>query len=353
MRCLCNLLTVLHFEIESAKWNRESFGKYTNGEKLFRNDKPWYAFSAEWSEMQFEAIDRSLNRYSYSNINESSYYQLLNRPKPTLLSEEKWILLQKNASDLLMARFSRDVTSYLNTEKLVDFCKLGKPESLSNELWSEFKKSLIAKLKNNLLPAHMNAGQYISLLEANNPILKNLPNTIANEIRELAQEHYANYLTSRNTLEIWSEPSTILKTSRLELLTEEQSTSVKNSVLRFARMKEMPSRWNLHELELFISKGKPEWMPEDEFNSICEFVKQTKSLSNKNDALYRQQTELESNKLETEKLKEHVLAQLDLIDKVITNPSAIERIEDYDQTFAPGNRKNLELVASLLKSKPV
>lgn len=334
------------------KWKRESFGKWSDGDNLFRNDKPWYASSAEWSEMQFEAIDRSLNRYSYSNIKESSYYQLLNRPKPTLLSAEKWTSLQKNASDLLMARLSKEVTSYSNTEKLIDFFKLEKPEALSTEQWSNFEKSLTEMLKNKLLPAHMNAQQYVNMLDDKNLILNKLPNLVANEIFELAQKYYANYLTSRDTLEFLNDPSATLKTVRFDLLTEDQSKSVKNTILRFARMKEMPSRWELHELELFVSKEKPEWMLEAEFNSICEFVNQTKSLSDKHEALYRQQRELESNKLETEKLKEHVLAQLDLIDKVITNPNAIDNIESYDQTFALGNRKNLEFVASLLKAAP-
>lgn len=332
------------------RWKRESFGKWTNGEKLFRNDKPWFASSAEWSEMQFEAIDRELNRDRYSTIKESTYYLLLNRPKPTLLSSEKWASLQKSASELLMARLSKEVTSYSNIEKLVDLYKLEKPEALSSELWSNFEKSLIETLKSKLLPAHMNAVEYVGILDSKNSMLKKFPNLVANEIYELAQKNYANYLISLDAIEFLNDPTAILKTVRFDHLTEAQSASVKKSVLRFTRMKEMPSSWDLYALDSFVSKGKPEWMPADEFDSICEYVTQVKSLSDKYDEQHRQQSELEFNKLETEKLKKLVLAQLDLIDKVITNPNAIEKIEIYDQTFAPGNRKNLELVASLLKT---
>jgi len=335
------------------KWKRESFGKWSDRETLYQNKKPWYATSAEWSEMQFDAIHRAIHRYDFSGIKETSYYQLLNRPKPTLLAEEKWITLQKDASDLLMARLSKEITGFSSTEKLVDFFKLQKPEALSNELWTGFQHSLVAQLKTRLLKPYMHAEEYVSILDVNNSILSKLPEAVVTEIRELAQKYYADCLTSRETLERRSDPSETLKTARLDLLTENQSTSVKNIILRFARMKEMPSGWGLHELELFISKGKPDWMEEKEFYSICEFVTQAKSLSEDRDELHRQQGELKSKQIEAEGLKEHVLAQLDLIDKVITNPSAVERIEDYDVTFAPGNRKNLELVATLLKSAPV
>lgn len=112
----------------------------------------------------------------------------------------------------------------------------------------------------------------------------------------------------------------------------------------------MPSDWGIKELDFFISKGRPEWMQEEEFSSICKIVSQTKTLSDESNALRQQEIKLSSEKLEAENLMKRVLAQLDLIDRVLTNPNSIEKIEDYDQTFAPGNRKNLELVASLLKT---
>ena len=335
---------------EVRRWKRESFAKWANEEEIFRNDKPWFASSAEWSEMQFEAIERSLKGYSFSAIELTSYFKLLTRSKPTLLSEEHWAKLQKQASESLMERFSREVTKYSNTEKLVDLFKVRKPEALSISNWAEFQESLNDRIKSKLLPARMKTEDYVNILNSNNLILKSLPEPIGNEIRELAQRYYAEDLTSRETLEIMSDPSTVLKTARLDLLTADQAASVERKILRIARMIAMPSHWGIRELELFISKGRPEWMQEEEFNSICEIVSQAKTLSDERNALRQQERELSSTKLEAENLKKRVLMQLDLIDRILSNPSSIDKIEDYDKTFAPGNRKNLELVASLLKS---
>ncbi|WP_146156624.1 hypothetical protein [Nitrosomonas nitrosa] len=339
------------------KWKRESFSRWTKDENIFRDDKPWFVSSTEWPEIQFEAIDRSLKSYSYiensSDIKKNLCYQLLNRTKPEMLPDEKWILLQKEASNLLMAKLSNVITKYTKVVKLVDFFKIEKPKALSNELWSDIEESLTESLINNLLPTYIKDKEFVAILDTSNPILKHIPETVAVRIRELAQERYTDYLTNHNTLRLLDNPLTILKTARLDLLTNKQSDDIKESVFRFSRVNGMPSIWDICELKLFISKGKPEWMSEKEFNSLSDFVTQSQSLADQRDSLNRQQYDLESNKLATDKLKARVLSQLELIDKILINPSAIEKIEDYDQTFAPGNRKNLELIASLLKSAPI
>ncbi|WP_211474645.1 hypothetical protein [Collimonas humicola] len=328
---------------------RESFRKWSSLEKIFRDDKPWFASSAEWSEMQFDAIQKTLAEYSFStSVEQTAYYKLLNRPKPALLSEEHWAKLQKYAAELLMATFSKEVTRYSKTEKLIDFFKLKKPEALSHQSWTEFQKSLNAQIQNNLLPIYANEADFISILENNNSLLNSLPNSVASEIRTQIQQRYYSYLIECIKSEKRGDPFILIKIARLDLLTEDQSKSVKNNLLQFARMLGMPSRWRIQELKDFVSKKRPEWMPEDEFNSICELVSQAGKLSDERDAIRSRQRVLESEALETDQLKKRVLAQLELIDRVLTNPNSIGKIEDYDQTFAPGNRKNLELVASIL-----
>lgn len=91
-------------------------------------------------------------------------------------------------------------------------------------------------------------------------------------------------------------------------------------------------------------------MKENEFKSMGNFVLKAESLSDEINVVRNQQNDLKSCQFKTEKIMNRVIAQLALIDKVLTIPNTIEKIEDYDDTFAIGNRKNLELVASLLKS---
>jgi hypothetical protein len=332
------------------RWKREGFRKWTSNEEIFRNDKPWFASSGEWSEMQFEAIARTLTDYDFNFDEQTSYYKLLNRSKPTLLSEEHWIVLQKKAIKLLIARFSSEVTRYSTTEKLIDFLKLKKPEALPQQSWAEFQDSLREKIQTKLIPLNANAANFIGILDSSNSSVKGLPSSIYDEIYDLAQQRYYDYLVNGSKFEIRDNPSFVLATARFDLLTTKQAESVKEIISRFARMREMPSRWQVIELEEFSSKNRPEWMPESEFNAIREFVAKANALSDDRYALEERQKALTIAAEKTEGMKRRVIAQLDLIDKVLTNPKSIEKIEDYDQTFAPGNRKNLELIAVLLCS---
>lgn len=335
------------------QWKRERFGNsfWTNEKDILRNDKPWYASSSEWSDMQFQAINKLLNRYDLSsNIGEKFYYRLLNSQKPTLLSDEKWIALQKEASELFMAKISKEITRYIELGKLADFFKLGKPKALSVKSWSDFEESLVEVSIEKLLPKHIQEEGIVRILDPNNTILKSFPTEIVDKIRELAQKSYSNYLISYETLRE-NEPLELLKTAKFNLLTVEQSQFVKSYLLKFARMQNMPKSWDIHELELFVSGEKPEWMSQKEFDFLNEFVNQSKSLSNERDALHNERIEFESDKSKTENLKARVLSQLELIDRIITNPDTVEKIEDYDQTFASGNKRNLELIANLLKNK--
>lgn len=343
------LAQYLFMDIKEIK--KKSFRRWTTGEHIFRNDKPWFASTGEWSEMQFEAIERALERYNYSTtIDQSSYYQLLNHSKPTLLSEEHWVKLQDQAIGQLKSRLSREVTRYSKVANLVDLFKLKKPKALPLEIWTAFQESLNEQIQINLIPTHINAAGFINILEPNSLILKGLPDPLADKIRNSVQKSYSDYLAEGVGLELMGGPLTALKIARFDLLTADQSESLKKRLLRLARIKAMPNSWDFRTLELFISDGRPEWMPEEEFNSLCEFVSQSKALSDERDALNEKKTNLEITKLEVENIKKRVLVQLDLIDRVLMNPNSIDKLEDYDQTFAPGNRKNLELVASLLKS---
>jgi hypothetical protein len=50
-----------------------------------------------------------------------------------------------------------------------------------------------------------------------------------------------------------------------------------------------------------------------------------------------------------DKLRKRALAQLGLIDRVLTNPEAVDTLEDYAESLEPAYRKSLERIAWLLR----
>lgn len=461
---------------EFRAWNRKAFQKWASDDEIYRNKAPWYASSAEWPKMQYEVIEKSVAKYSYDKIELTPYYQLLNREKPTSLSQEQWSSLITVASKSLVERLSKELTRYSSVDTIVDLYKLKRPELLSQESWSAFQDSLKHELKNRLFsryttvaelisildkkiqqinqfddsivsevyelaqvkycnalvkdtpyeamvnpaafilairfdqlsvsqlntvmkavgaaigkcsfvdklvdvfrinkaepvsheswsdfqgelkaqlynllfPKYMDIKGYEALLEVNNPVLNALPEVIAREVREDAQNRYSNYLKQPSTLNLLADPLSLLTKVKFELLTNVQAQSVREHIELSARLNAMPTTWTISELDHFVSKGRQQWMSEKEFGSISEFVSDAKKLENEKGVLSRRSSELSALSNEVEKIKSRVTAQLDMIDKVLTNPSAIDKVEDYDQTFAVGNRRNLELVASIIKQQ--
>jgi hypothetical protein len=333
--------------LDIRSFKKKWFRNWPDSKALFRDDKPWFCTASEWKELQAEAIERSLERYSYDPIEQRLSYLLLSRVKPALMPDEQWSKLQQQAVKLLKEHFSREVTTYASREKLLDLLKIKKPESFPLESWNEVQKSIHVLIKAALLPEHIKSVDLAKILEDNSPALRDLPEALAADIRERARLLYF-----RNSIEKCIDDYRSLQNLddvRLDLLNNDQQTQLNEVVVKAARMRNMPRSWNIQGLQQFISQGKPGWMSDGEFDDVRSLVLEANSLSNDRDNLNRRQSELADTSAEVGIVKQRVLAQLSLIDRVLTNPISIDNLEDYDATFAPGNRRNLERVASILR----
>ncbi len=67
------------------------------------------------------------------------------------------------------------------------------------------------------------------------------------------------------------------------------------------------------------------------------------------DKYYLESSNLISERAEVRTQKEKIERQLQFINDLLSDPSSIDRIEEYDNTFAAGNYENLREVARLLK----
>lgn len=335
------------FILDIRSFKKKWFRNWPDNKALFRDDKPWFCTASEWKELQAEAIERSLERYSYDPIEQRLSYLLLSRMKPALMPDEQWSKLQRQAAKLLKEHLSREVTIYASKEKLLDLLKIKKPVSFPLEGWNEVQKSIHLRIKTTLLPEHIRSGDLVKILEDNSPALRDLPEALAAEIRETAQLLYF-----RKSIEKCIDDYRGLQNLddvRLDLLNNDQQAKLQELFVQAARLRSMPRSWDIQGLQQFVSQGKPGWISDGEFDDVRRLVLEASSLSNDHDTLNTRLSELADTIADVEILKQRVLAQLSLIDRVLTNPSSIDNIENYDATFAPGNRRNLETVASLLK----
>jgi len=328
---------------------RDAFVQTADEEDMFSDTMPWFASPGTWSKIQCEAIERALQRSRAPSLEKHLAYRLLNRQAPKRMREEHWEALKTLAAEILEAEFSRAISRCSNKNKLKELTKLKKPEDLPWPIWERFQDSIFERLYALFLPVYKSEIDFENLLVPSRAVLRDIPEAMASDIRDAAQIQYFHHLLEQAS-DTWGDPHVVLQNARLDLLTADQASRLGQHVDQLCRMRKMPRTWDISELRVFVAAGRPEWMPKAEFMAIANLVERFDALTKERELLRRREQKASAEQAEAEKLKKHVLAQLGIIDRVLMQPEAIDKLEDHDRTFAPGNMKSLEYVASLLKS---
>jgi hypothetical protein len=98
-----------------------------------------------------------------------------------------------------------------------------------------------------------------------------------------------------------------------------------------------------------LSSNAPSEMSAEDWTNLKRIDQEIVFTGDRNS---RKQAELEQQERETMALKWQVLRQLEVINIFINDPGVIDRIEEYEAVFAPGNLVNLKRLAQLLRNAP-
>lgn len=336
---------------EIVKIKRVAYTKWADHMTVYRDDKPWFFLTNEWSSVQFQILLDRLHAYSYSEITQQESYQLLNREKPKQLSDDDWKKLCDEASKMLLISLNKETASYNSIGKLIDLYKISKPKHFSLDSWDKFQKSIDNEIENKLLPKYVRDEVILNLLIHADSQLYGLPESIKFKIIENAQHLYCNNLLDKTQAMAQDNRVGFLQAARLDLLTTNQRTQISKFAAQLLRMQEMPKIWSAKEIADFVSRGKPGWMSEEEFRALEKYEKEATLLQNKIEENQNERVALTSVRSKMEITTNQALSQLRVIDNILNNPDAIEKIESYEETFSPGNFKNLKRVAQLLRTE--
>jgi hypothetical protein len=195
---------------------------------------------------------------------------------------------------------------YLDNEKLIKELNQEKTIELPTEYWDEYIKYIKNLYHSNIL---------YNIYKEKNPIgfLKNQQSEYLDEPHKLKNEAYSIQLTNYyiNSFEV--------------------------------------------DYLQFIAVEKPTWITERDYNKLLQYLEDKHNLNmliteNKNLSKIGEE---ENIKLSMEinnvkELKDKITCQLDFINKLLSDPTVVERIEDYNDLFAKGNFENLEKIAKLI-----
>ena len=335
--------------LDVRRQHAEKFIHSADDELLWRNDQPWFAARGKWSGIQRDAIMYALQRGASPSPESSLAFQLLKRTKPSLMQEAHWEELKAKAVAVVLTECSRMLMQATGKSQLIDLVRLRKPELMPWPDWEKLQEAIHERLYDLLLPVRQNAVDYPSLLEPGRSPLSDIPEALATEIRGAAQEFYFRQLLRRST-DTWGEPGAVLQTARLDLLSDDQEEQLRQHVAQLGRMRKMPRSWDVAELRAFLADGRPDWMPEEEYQAIGKLVERIDDLAEEDQFLRRREKRAMADQIEADNLRKKALAQLGLINRVLSSPEAVETLEDYGQVFAAGDLQSLERVAWILRS---
>jgi hypothetical protein len=377
-------------------------------ELLTKKTGPVFMSADKWSRLRKETIKNFFenNRLYETNIENSKAFTVLNAEKPEYLEDYEWELLLKEGQKTLETKLSSIHYRTIYYGGTLDtFYKIEKPKYYAQNKWDEFKEDLhkwyIFQLREEILKIEsfkspidiykkINSKNRNSIPESywekyvktllnlymvyltmnlfrqydKNYIqfLQNHDLSVLDDVDKDTIEEYAyklQYVSTKPVFMSLEKAEEILEADRVDWIEDkdyEEMVEEANNIIalnnkqkKYYVMIELV-RKIIHQHRL--PKEKPNELDEDEWNEIKKMENDTVVLLEKNQEILSKNentlNEIKEKEKRIPKLKEKIENQLRIINELLNDPTSINRIEEYDDTFAMGNLKNLKQIAALL-----
>jgi len=323
-------------------------------EEVLRASKPIHIPRDRWKEIRDKAIARfgEFDRYgplSPSDIANSPIYRYLNSEKPEYLSEEEWQQFrQSKTQQLLEALNARAAGPWVSTDQLLKLLKIEKPIQLPFDKWEEWQGRLAERSFANLSMEIERQKSPLEFLDR-----QDLQGLKHEPVQRLKARVYRLQLASLPDLMNEESAQRFLQDTKPTWLSEDDYRRHKAIAERTLRVVDgdRTSAIALSTLERMLA-GTPidmkaieelstEWR--QKLVSLDEQIR----LSKDRNTVESERISRESEELKEEKTK--VLRQLAVLHDLLVDPASIDRIESYDNPFAPGNLEVLKKISIALR----
>lgn len=299
---------------------RYLFKRYSSGvSDLLKSEKPWYIQKKDWPEILKDLIERAISARisTYSAVAGWPQYVLLSSDRPTDLTQSIWEELKDTASTRLLDALKLKARQASSKAEIYDILSLQWPVGLSEANRESAIKALSANYIEYLVTV-CSTDDLVRILSADDK-----PSLISTEswerfkgeaeaevVRSVAEKIISTVSIDIETLPEWSVLSVI-------------------------------SRYKLSTLREFQVKARE---ADEKLELARKSIERANSLECE---MQHREAEVNASEHQNRQLQDKVMRQLDVIEKLIANPSYIDRIESYDDTFAPGNWALLRKLVSI------
>jgi hypothetical protein len=273
--------------------------------------------------------------------------KLLATPRPVGVFEEPWMRLMNRLGDAyVIAVVSRRVRRYSSTSDLAKTLAEPKPDRVGDATWDDCQRwlrslyfaSLVDGLRTSTTPA-----EYLKSAD-----LSRLPRSEADALKALA------YHLERKKVPDVTTPSgaaQFLREAKPPFMSEEEYerlTKTAQTIKSITEDERHVSALLGQVKSLLMGRPLPSDAPtgilQDEWSDLKKTEQEIVTARRQNE---QRQGELSALESETSTLKATVLRQLQIINTFISDPGVLDRIEEYEGVFAPGNLASLKELAAL------
>lgn len=341
------------------------YSKNSDLAEILELKQPKHYNGRKWSELRGEVLNRQQEVLMYSAITHYDYkvetldvYQLLSSGMPTYLTENEWNSLLKKLvryfNEFVKQRIQESYY-YNRIERIMYFLSLNKPAMYPKIEWGKLynwiqEQYILDKKNTDLVEGvYLNNSKIISKFNSRKPEV----------IDDKNWKEYLKFLEQLYEINITyniynqDEPLTFLtEQEKMSVDVEDQlhkkaySVQLINYYIKFLNI----------DYENYKASGRPNWIRERDYKILDDYHNDRQQYSTLieeqieiNAKLQEEQQVLLLERYNAEELKNKVTYQLNLINELLSDPTAIDRIEDYNKAFAKGNFQNLIKCADLMR----
>lgn len=370
--------------------------------QILEYEKPWYYTERRWRTFHRGIIERKVDRDSLygTGVDGGMAYTCLSADKPEGVPDQEWEEITRLAVRQLETMCSTAIRRLLVTDTL-SFLRLEKPPLFPEERWEGLRTQANKAFVSNSTRLCMDFRDAYQALGELGEKPEGVSDVAWSQVREYYQNAYFGRL--EHELIVSRDPSAFLEQQDLSVLDDESArrllgrvseqtkyevyAGLTEAVLRGQPLGDerpdniTPGEWRrLHRWQEAIARTtkagndaqlrsdllyrlvkreplgdeKPETLPDsqwDEFKRLEQTIADFLDVEQRERELQEGFGALAVERAEVAQLKERILRQLGIVNDVLRDPQAIDRIEPYDDSFAPGNLANLRMVARILHTQ--
>lgn len=327
--------------------------RYEPIEGVLKKKKPFFIESSKWLSIRLRAIEKAATTWNMGDISISELYRTLSNDPPSFLNQDEWEIYRKKAIDGFKDEFTKKVSYAYRTEHLLLFVQLKQPKHLPESDWIDLHKDA-----SNRYMVSREGELFIADKEKLRVLLKEeKPEGLSSDVwynyyKRFQREYYEQL---KRELDYSLTPNEDLDKNDLSHLSEDSSSQLRNIAYRRG-LQLLPDVRTERGAKDFLSKTKQKWIKDSDYNEYKNMAEKTlklermeEELGTKEEHLVERESKVSTESNEIAKKLNKINSQLQIINEVLSDPTVLERIEDYNNTFASGNFANLKKIGELLK----